>query len=164
MSTQSRTVGPEPLRGRCLPLIMQREASECGLACLSMIAWYHGRRMSLMALRGTTPPPSNGMSLERVIEKAAGLGLDSRALWVEPREIAWLDTPCILHWDRHHFVVLRSASAQQIIIHDPLRGVRQLGRAHVARHFSRAALELWPARGFSGQSAIGRLLNTPPES
>ncbi|MDW4499225.1 cysteine peptidase family C39 domain-containing protein [Sulfitobacter sp. D35] len=29
--------------GRKLPVILQSEASECGLACLAMIASHHGR-------------------------------------------------------------------------------------------------------------------------
>jgi len=34
-----------------LPAIMQAEAAECGLACLAMVATYHGREVDLTALR-----------------------------------------------------------------------------------------------------------------
>ena len=37
-------------RGR-LPVIHQTEAAECGLACLAMVASYHGHRIDLNALR-----------------------------------------------------------------------------------------------------------------
>ena len=30
--------------GRKLPLVLQTEAAECGLACLAMVASYHGYR------------------------------------------------------------------------------------------------------------------------
>ncbi|MGV7211675.1 cysteine peptidase family C39 domain-containing protein, partial [Oxalobacteraceae bacterium A2-2] len=33
--------------GRHLPLILQDEAAECGLACLAMIASYHGHELDM---------------------------------------------------------------------------------------------------------------------
>ena len=36
---------------RRLPVIFQTEAAECGLACLAMVANYHGNRIDLPALR-----------------------------------------------------------------------------------------------------------------
>ena len=37
-----------------------------------------------------------------------------------------LRTPCILHWDLNHFVVLKSVGRGGITIHDPAEGVRRL--------------------------------------
>jgi len=37
--------------GQKLPLVFQTEAAECGLACLAMIAGYHGAQIDLAALR-----------------------------------------------------------------------------------------------------------------
>ena len=37
--------------GPRLPAIIQSEAAECGLACLAMVATYHGREVDLTALR-----------------------------------------------------------------------------------------------------------------
>ena len=43
---------PRPRFGRPkLPLILQTEAAECGLACLAMIASHHGYRTDLASLR-----------------------------------------------------------------------------------------------------------------
>ena len=36
---------------RRLPLILQAEAAECGLACLAMIVCYHGHQIDLNSLR-----------------------------------------------------------------------------------------------------------------
>ncbi len=40
------------LFGRTLPVILQTEATECGLACLGMVSGYHGQRTDLFTLRG----------------------------------------------------------------------------------------------------------------
>ena len=59
-----------------------------------------------------------------------------------------LKTPCLLHWDTNHFVVLRSASAKGVVLHDPAVGMRRLTYDDVDEHFSGFALELTPAPGF----------------
>jgi len=38
-----------------LPIIVQAERSECGLACLAMIATYYGSRVNLNGLRQDFP-------------------------------------------------------------------------------------------------------------
>lgn len=37
--------------GKKLPLVLQTEAAECGLACLTMVATYHGYKTDLPNLR-----------------------------------------------------------------------------------------------------------------
>jgi hypothetical protein len=41
-----------------LPVFLQTEAAECGLASLGMIACFHGHRIDLAALRGASPSRS----------------------------------------------------------------------------------------------------------
>lgn len=49
--------------GKELTLVLQTEISECGLACLAMIARYHGHDTNLAALRQRYPVSSRGMNL-----------------------------------------------------------------------------------------------------
>jgi ATP-binding cassette, subfamily B, bacterial CvaB/MchF/RaxB len=37
--------------GHRLPVVLQSEAAECGLACLAMVAGFHGHELDLNALR-----------------------------------------------------------------------------------------------------------------
>ena len=37
--------------GRRVPLVLQTEAAECGLACLAMVAGFHGHRIDMATLR-----------------------------------------------------------------------------------------------------------------
>lgn len=133
------------LLGMRLPLILQAEAAECGLACLAMVAAYHGRDTGLAALRRRFGLSLRGATLKDLVTIAGHLGLASRPLRLEPDELMLLATPCILHWDLSHFVVLKSASAGAVVIHDPSVGVRRLTRAEMQRHFTGIALELSPA-------------------
>jgi ATP-binding cassette subfamily B protein RaxB len=134
--------------GGRLPLILQTEAAECGLACLAMIASCHGEGYGLSQLRRQYGLSQRGASLKDMISIADHLGMTARPLRLEPDELPQLATPCILHWDLNHFVVLKRVSATGVVIHDPACGVRRLGHAELQRHFTGVALELIPAPGF----------------
>ncbi|EQD53476.1 Peptidase C39, bacteriocin processing domain protein, partial [mine drainage metagenome] len=62
---------------RKLPVIVQSEAAECGLACLAMIACYHGYETDLAALRRRFSLSLKGATLSRLIEMAQALGLQA---------------------------------------------------------------------------------------
>jgi len=131
-----------------VPVILQTEAAECGLACLAMVASAHGHRTDLPSLRRRFSLSAKGATLGDLVRMADALQLNSRALRAELDELAQLQTPCILHWDLNHFVVLVSFKRGIALIHDPARGMRRLGLDEVSRHFTGVALELQPAPGF----------------
>jgi ATP-binding cassette subfamily B protein RaxB len=96
--------------GQKLPLVFQTEAAECGLACLAMVAGYHGAQIDLAVLRRRFSVSLRGATLNHIIRFAAALDLTGRPLRVELEDLAWLKTPCILHWKMDHFVVLRKVT------------------------------------------------------
>jgi len=136
-----------------LPIIMQTEATECGLACLTMIARFHGHNVDLNGLRARYPVSLKGVSLETLIDLSGQLYLGSRALRLDLEELDKLQVPAILHWDLNHFVVLKKVSGDKVIIHDPARGERKMRRSEVSEHFTGVALELTPTREFKKQEA-----------
>ncbi|THJ45980.1 peptidase domain-containing ABC transporter [Burkholderia sp. LS-044] len=140
--------------GSKLPITLQTEAAECGLACLAMVAGYHGHHVSLATLRGQFPVSLKGMGLGRVIEVAQRLGLGTRALKLDLDHLAQLRTPCILHWDFNHFVVLRRVHGKIVTIHDPAQGIRRLSFDEVSRAFTGVALELWPTDVFKPRGVV----------
>lgn len=77
-------------RGR-VRLIRQTEIAECGLACLAMVASYHGMDIDLGVLRRRLAPFMRGASLRSLIGLADKLGLTPRAVklplarWGSPR-------------------------------------------------------------------------------
>lgn len=131
-----------------LPVMRQTEAAECGLACLAMIACYYGYNTNLNSLRMRHPVSLKGSSLKGLMSTAAHLGLNSRPLRVDLSSLKQLRTPCILHWNMNHFVVLKSVKRDICIIHDPAYGERRYTRAEVSSSFTGIALELSPASDF----------------
>ena len=133
---------------RKLPVILQTEAAECGLACLAMVLSYHGVITDLATLRSRHAVSMKGMSMATLSKLAQREQLGFRAVRVRLREMKDLRTPCILHWDLSHFVVLKEVRATTVIVHDPDVGEREYGLEELSRHFTGVALELWPDPGF----------------
>ena len=118
-------------------MILQIEASECGLASLAMVAHHHGHATDLAELRRRHAISLKGATLKDIIHIADQLGMAGRPLRLDLDELAELKTPCILHWDLNHFVVLASVTRDHIVIHDPAIGIRKLPMAEVSAHFYR---------------------------
>ncbi|RQA88647.1 ABC transporter [Pseudomonas aeruginosa] len=143
--------------GRRLPLVLQTEATECGLACLAMIAGYHGHHTGLMELRRRFSVSLKGISLKQLIQTAHRLGLGTRAVKLDLGDLGKLKLPCVLHWNFNHFVVLKAVDGRGAVLHDPAHGQRRLGLEEVSRSFTGVALELWPESGFEKQEAPPRI-------
>lgn len=137
-----------------LPLLLQTEATECGLACLGMVAGYHGYRTDLATLRRRFPVSLKGSTLRDLIAIAEQLQLASRPLKLEMSDLGQLKLPCILHWNLNHFVVLQEAGLRSVTIYDPAFGIRKLSMDEAAKAFTGVALELWPNPGFKPASVI----------
>ncbi|WP_295640564.1 peptidase domain-containing ABC transporter [uncultured Methylibium sp.] len=138
--------------GSRLPMLLQTEAAECGLACLAMIASHHGQRSDLPTLRQRFSLSLKGATLADLVRMAGQMQLNARPLRAELAHLPQLNLPCVLHWDLNHFVVLAAVRRGVAVIHDPARGVRRLPLAEVSRHFTGVVLELTPGTGFESRT------------
>jgi ATP-binding cassette subfamily B protein RaxB len=139
--------------GRRLPVVLQAEAAECGMACLAMVLGYHGRHIELETLRRRHALSLKGMTLRNLVGLANTLDLATRALRVELSDLGRLKLPCILHWGLNHFVVLAAVRPGGVVIHDPARGRRTLSLTEVSREFTGVALEAIPTTRFVRERA-----------
>jgi ATP-binding cassette subfamily B protein RaxB len=129
-------------------MVFQAETNECGLACLVMVAGFHGLVTDLNALRSKMGAAALGTSAKQMLELARRLRIRGRALKVELEDLPNLALPAILHWDLDHYVVLKRVSDRAIVIHDPAVGVRKYKREELAHHFTGVAVEFYPQKNF----------------
>src|ERR1700730_13798486 len=87
---------------RRLPVVLQTELAECGLACLAMVASHWGHQVDLRGLRRRFELSLKGCTLRSLIDMARQLGLLSRPVKLELQQLRELPLPCILHWDMNH--------------------------------------------------------------
>lgn len=143
--------------GHRVPMVHQTESSECGLACLSMVCGHYGKNVDLISLRQQFNLSARGATLTGVSGIAAQLGMATRALSLDLDELNVLKTPCILHWDFNHFVVLVSVRRNRFVLHDPARGRRTVGLAEMSQCFTGVALEVWPGAEFTAETVKKRV-------
>jgi ATP-binding cassette, subfamily B, bacterial CvaB/MchF/RaxB len=137
--------------GKPVQSILQTEAAECGLACLAMIANYHGYQTDLATLRQRFALSLRGATLKQVMNMAHGMKLAARPLRLDLEELDQLQLPCILHWELNHFVVLKKVLGNNkgVVILDPARGERTIRTEELSKCFTGVALELAPMADFA---------------
>lgn len=137
---------------KSVPFLNQSEIAECGLASMVMIACYHGHKLDMSNMRKRFSASLKGMDLQQLIDLGDNLGLASRALQCPVDEVHKLQTPCILHWDMNHFVVLTRVIGKRkkakYFINDPAVGRRTLTDEEFSKHFTGICLELTPTSKF----------------
>ena len=133
--------------------ILQTESSECGLACLAMVASHFGYHTDLADLRRQFSISLKGATLAQLMRHASAMQLNSRPLRLELDELDQLALPCILHWNLNHFVVLKAVRKDwrgkvTLVLLDPAVGERRVPLEEASSHFTGVALELAPSPSF----------------
>lgn len=143
--------------GKHMPVILQTEAAECGLACLAMVLSYHGVMTDLATLRQRHAISLKGITLATLVDLAQQEKLGTRALRLDVHELQQLRLPAVLHWELNHLLVLKKMSGDSYVVHDPAYGERHLSKTEMSRGFTGVALELWPATDFKPRQEKARI-------
>lgn len=138
-------------------LVRQTEVAECGLACLTMVANYHGLDIDLGSMRRRYSPSLRGAPLRALIGLADKLGLTPRAVKLPLDQLGNLHVPAVLHWNMNHYVVLEAVQGDKALIHNPDGRSAWLPITEVSNHFTGVALELRPNDDFEAGNARQRL-------
>ena len=139
-----------------VPLVMQTEAAECGLACLAMIAGFHGFETDLQTLRRDHAVSLKGSTLKSLIDIANGMNLAARPLRVELPALAQVRLPAVAHVDFNHFVVITAVTRDSVVLHDPARGARTVPLSEFSKNFTGIVLELTPTPSFTKRRSVER--------
>ncbi len=136
--------------------ILQTESSECGLACLVMLASHFGHHTDLADLRRQFSISLKGTTLAQLMRHASAMHLNSRPLRLELDEMSELALPCILHWNLNHFVVLKKVKKDlrgrvTLTLLDPAVGECKVSLEEASQHFTGVALELSPNPEFKAK-------------
>mgnify|MGYP000500925002 CR=1 FL=1 len=131
-----------------LPIFHQSEVAECGITCLAMVAYYHGHKINMLAMRQKYPVGIQGITVKQMLSVANDIGLSGRVLKLELGQLAKVKTPAILHWNFNHFVTLKSVNRHGITIHDPAKGKVKLNWNEVSEAFTGIVIELTPTNSF----------------
>ncbi len=116
-------------KGDSFPIHLQKQPAECGAVCLQMILDHFGKKFSKDYLVKLTKTDYEiGVSMLGVANAAEALGLQATGVRVTYTQLKGeVALPCILHWRKHHFVVLykvvQTIVGDKLYIADPAIGL-----------------------------------------
>lgn len=133
----------------------QLDIMDCGPTCLKMVFKHYGKQINLEGLKKASQIGTTGVSLLGMAEAAEKYGFRTISARLTFEELlADAPLPCILHWDKYHFVVLTpSANKKKLTIADPARGL--------ITYTKEEFLKNWIAIGTNGDGKGVALLLTP---
>lgn len=126
-----------------LPFYKQHDSTDCGPACLRMVARYYGRTYTLNYLREKCYIGKEGVSLRGIQEAAETCGFRSVPVKIPFRaknghaSLTNAPLPAILHWNDNHFIVVYRISRNHIHIADPAHGKQRLKADQFKKHWIR---------------------------
>jgi ATP-binding cassette subfamily B protein len=147
---RDQDIFPKPLRRQALdllqrfPWVEQQSSSDCGVACLSMICRYWGKRFPIHALRERANVGRSGASLKSLAKAAEGLGFHARPVRASLGRMMEQANPWIAHWEGNHYVVVYQSRGDRIVIADPALGRRTVSRQAFQAGWTGYALLLDP--------------------
>lgn len=141
---------PQPVRSRWrfrfgarYPYIQQQSSSDCGVACLAMVAQYWGKRLSLNVLRNLAKVGRNGASLKNLADAAETIGFQARPVRASLGRLRD-QHPWIAHWQGDHYVVVYQVKGHRVLIADPAKGKRSMTEKDFLSQWTGYALLLTP--------------------
>ena len=123
------------------PDVFQMEASECGAACLQMLLKYYRCFVPAEEVR-------EACSVSRNLTAAKQYGLSGKGYSGEIELLYEIKSPCILHWNFNHFVVLEGISKRFAWINDPATGRRRITLEELDEAFTGIVLQVAPGADF----------------
>ncbi len=105
------------------PNYQQTEAKDCGPTCIKIIAKHYGKTINTQQLRSLSETTREGSSLLGLSDAVESMGFKSLGIKLSYNKLKEAPLPCILHWNKNHYVVLYKIKKNTIYISDPAHGL-----------------------------------------
>ncbi len=122
-----------------LPVVLQQEQSDCGVACLLSIIKYYGGCNTADRIRRLSGTDTTGTTLLGLYQASCKLGFTSKGAKMSLEGLMNHKKPCILHFvldgELEHFVVFYGVhfKSHKAIIGDPARGLKLITFEELAK-------------------------------
>ncbi len=105
------------------PNYIQTEAKDCGPTCIKIIAKHYGKTINTQQLRMLSETTREGSSLLGLSDAVESMGFKSLGVKLSYEKLLEAPLPCILHWNKDHYVVLYKIKNGVLYISDPGHGL-----------------------------------------
>jgi ATP-binding cassette subfamily B protein len=83
----------------------QLTSTDCGAACLAMIASFFGKKYHLRQIKALFEFTRIGITIQDIVDNATQMGFDAKILKLTTEELQSFPFPVILFWKQEHFLV-----------------------------------------------------------
>lgn len=97
---------------RSFPHYKQPDSKDCGPTCLKIIAKHYHKTIPLHQIREISGTQRSGSSLLGLSNAAEAIGFRSLGVKISLNDLTEAPLPCILHWNKNHYVVLYKISQE----------------------------------------------------
>jgi ATP-binding cassette subfamily B protein len=105
------------------PTYKQTESKDCGPTCIKIIAKHYGKLINTQQLRSLSETTREGSSLLGLSDAVESVGFKSLGIKLSFQKLKEVPLPCIVHWNKNHYVVLYKIKKDTIYISDPAHGL-----------------------------------------
>lgn len=117
------------------PTYKQTEAKDCGPTCIKIIAKYYGKTINTQQLRNLSETTRAGSSLLGLSEAVESVGFRSIGMKLAYKKLLEAPLPCIVHWNKNHYVVLYKIKKDTVYISDPAHGLITYTKDEFIKHW-----------------------------
>lgn len=105
------------------PNFKQTESKDCGPTCIKITAKFYGKIINIQALREYSETTRDGSNLLMLSDAAEKIGFRTIGIKRSLQKLEEVPLPCILHWNKNHYVVLYKKKKGIYYISDPAIGL-----------------------------------------
>ena len=95
------------------PFYAQQSGSDCGCACLVMIARHWGKNLAVNRVRDIANVNRSGASLRSLAAAAESIGFASKPVKASFDKLSEQSLPAIIHWEGNHYIVVYEIDRKQ---------------------------------------------------
>ncbi|WP_136468920.1 peptidase domain-containing ABC transporter [Flagellimonas onchidii] len=108
---------------KTFPFYKQPDAKDCGPTCLRIIAKHYSKLISLQEIRELAETTREGSNLLKLSDAAETIGFKTIGAKLSYKQLEEVPMPCIVHWNKQHFVVVYKIKKGIVYISDPSYGL-----------------------------------------
>jgi ATP-binding cassette subfamily B protein len=115
------------------PNYIQADLKDCGATCLKIIAKHYGKTLNIQTLRQLSETTREGSNLLSISDAGETIGFKTLGIKVSLNKLIEVPLPCILHWNKNHYVVLHKIKKDIFYISDPAIGLIEYSKEEFLR-------------------------------
>src|SRR5690606_9374164 len=113
----------------------QRDHKDCGPTCLKIIAKHYNKTIPLQQIREVSETQRSGSSLLGLSNAAEAIGFRSLGVKISLNDLKEAPLPCILHWNKNHYIVLYKIKSNLYYVSDPAHGLLKYTQEEFLKHW-----------------------------